>query len=70
MERFIQLHEKLYLCYNKISYKDYLIWSDEQKDETCLKEREALVEYLNSDKMDFENVVKENLAKRRGRFVF
>ena len=66
MDKLNQIHSKLANCYSKVSYKEYFFWNEEMKEEICLKEREALTEYLNSDALNFENIVKESIANLKG----
>jgi len=66
METFTQLHERLAKCYNKINYKQYYFLSDEEKDEFCAKERASLADHLNSDAMNFENIVKQRISFLQG----
>jgi hypothetical protein len=69
MDKLNQIHDKLANCYSKVSYKDYFFWTEEMKEETCLKEREALTEYLNSDALNFENLVKHSIANLKGNLL-
>jgi hypothetical protein len=66
MEKFTQLHDRLALCYNRIPYNQYFTLSEDAKEETCLKERQAVVEGLNSDSMNFENILKDRINVIKG----
>ena len=70
MEKFGQLHDRLSLCYNRIPYHKYFALSEDAKEETCLKERQAVVEALNSDAMNFENVLKDRINVLKGNLFF
>jgi hypothetical protein len=67
MEKFVNLHNKLAYCYSKIPYNKYLELSDDEKDEICSRERQAAVEQLNSDSMNFENILKDRINLLKGK---
>lgn len=61
MEKYLRLHNNLEKCYTKISFIQYVTLSDEVKENTCKAEREALAEYVNSDAMNHEHILKERI---------
>jgi hypothetical protein len=62
MDKFLELHDKLSHCYYRYHFSDYLKLSDEEKDELCIKEKTDLRNYLNSNNMSHENILKEKLS--------
>lgn len=69
MEKFVNLHTKLAYCYSKIPYIKYLQLSDDEKDEICSRERNAAVEQMNSDAMNFENILKDRINLLKGKIL-
>jgi len=61
MEKYLKLKANLEKCYIKLSYAEYLMSSDEVKENTCKAERDALTGYLNSDSMNHENILRERI---------
>lgn len=61
MEKYHQLHKQLALCYNRKDYIDYFNLSDEEKERVCKREREELSDYLQTDSVNFDNVLKERI---------
>jgi hypothetical protein len=70
MEKFADLHTKLAICYRRVPYVKYLQLSEEEKDEICTRERQAVVEQLNSDSMNFENILKDKINHLKGKLLF
>jgi hypothetical protein len=68
MEKFLKLHQNLERCYLKISFIQYVTSSDEVKENTCKLERDALVEYLNSDALNHENILKDKIKYLKSNF--
>lgn len=62
MQKYVQLHDRLAECYAKIPYKQYFFSSEDTQEATCKREREDLSEHINSDEMNFDNILKERLA--------
>jgi hypothetical protein len=69
MEKFLDLHENLEKCYLKIPYKVYILATDEARENTCKKERELLAEYVNSDMLSHESVLKERIEFYKGNCI-
>ncbi len=61
MQKLEQFSQRLSYCYAKVPYLKYFNSSEDAQEEICRKEREDLSEYLNSDSMNFENVLKERI---------
>lgn len=61
MDKLISLNERLGLCYSKISYITWHQLPEDQKEEFCKREKTDLVDYLNSDSLLHENIVKEQI---------
>ncbi len=70
MEKYLKLTKNLENCYLKKSYKLYLISSEEEKENTCKAERQALAEYVNSDALNHENIVKERINEYKSNLSF
>jgi hypothetical protein len=70
MEKFLELHDKLSLCYSKIHFLDYIKLSDEDKDEVCNKEKSDLRNYLSSDNMSHKNILEEKLSLYESNIIF
>ena len=49
-----------------LPYKFYFFSSEEVKEQSCKKERDDLIDYLNSDAMNFENIIKERIKLLEG----
>ncbi len=66
MEKFLELHEKLSQCYHRIHFTDYIRLPDEEKEEVCSKEKTDLRNYLSSNNMSHENILREKLSHYEG----
>jgi hypothetical protein len=66
MDKFVNLQEKLVNCYIKIPHKKYFFLPEEIQEQTCLKERNDLTEFLNSDRMNFDNILKDRVEFLEG----
>lgn len=69
MEKFVNLHTKLAYCYSKFPFNKYLQLPDDEKDEICSRERHAVVEQMNSDAMNFENILKDRITLLKGNIL-
>ncbi len=67
MNKFMDLFEKLSNCYNRIHYLDYLKLSSDEKDDVCSKEKADLRNFLNSDSLSNENILKEKISYSEGK---
>jgi len=63
MDKFLELNKKIGLCFQKINYIKYFNSSQEEKDSACRKERDEYIEYVNSDALNFRNLVEEKYNK-------
>lgn len=70
MDHFIELHDKVFNCYRKISWKAYQNLSDDDKEYICKKERDALVAYVDSDSLNHENVLNEKIKVMKGKLLY
>ena len=70
MDKFNELNRKVGLCFQKTNYANYFYSSQEDKDSTCRKERDEFIEYINSDSMDFKNILNEKLKKVKGNNLY
>ena len=68
MDRLFELNKKIGLCFQKINYIKYFQSSEEEKEAACRKERDEYIEYVNSDALDFKNVVEEKYNKVLSKF--
>lgn len=59
MDKLFELNKKIGLCFQKINYIKYFKSSQEEKDSACRKERDDYIEYVNSDALNFRNLVEE-----------
>jgi hypothetical protein len=66
MDKFLEFHDKLSQCYHRIHFTDYIRLSDEEKDEVCSKEKSDLRNYLNSNNMLNQNILREKLSHYEG----
>ena len=62
MEKFLELHDKLSLCYSKIHFLDYIKLSEDEKDEVCNKEKTDLRNYISSESLSHKNIINERLS--------
>jgi hypothetical protein len=69
MEKYLKLYQNLEKCYLNISFHQYLNSPEEVKENTCKAEKEALLEYLHSDAMNNENIVKERINKYKSKII-
>lgn len=70
MDKLFELNKKIGLCFQKINYIKYFQSTDEEKDTACRKERDDYIEYVNSDALNFKNVVEEKYKKILGIIKF
>jgi hypothetical protein len=66
MDKFLELNDKLSQCYHRFHFSDYLRLSNDEKEQVCSKEKTDLRNYLNSDSMSHENILKEKLSYYEG----
>jgi hypothetical protein len=66
MEKYLKLYANLEKCYLKLSYTEYVMSPDEVKENTCKTERDALADYVNSDAMNHENILRERINQYKG----
>ena len=69
MEKLFELNKKVGLCFQKINYLKYLHSSQEEKDSACRKERDDYIEYINSDALNFKNLVEEKYNKVKSNYI-
>jgi len=63
MDKLFELNKKIGLCYQKINYIKLFNSSQEEKDSACRKERDEYIEFVNSDALNFKNIVEEKYNK-------
>jgi hypothetical protein len=61
MEKFKDLHNILEYCYTRTRYDIFKELPQEQQERVCQKERENLIEYVMSNEMKIENIIKSKL---------
>jgi hypothetical protein len=69
MDKLIELHEKVSLCYSKIPWKAYQSLSQDEKERICKKEREEFVTYVDSDSLNHDNILKEKMTQLDGKYI-
>jgi hypothetical protein len=67
MEKFIALHRNLEYCYTRTPFDVFIKLPQDQQDRMCQRERETLIEYVQSNEMNFENNIKSKLKLLQGR---
>jgi hypothetical protein len=68
MEKLYTLHSNLEFCFTRTPYYKHVLLPEDQQDEVCKREKEALVAHINSDEMNFESILKNELNKIYGIF--
>jgi len=66
MDKLFEMNKKIGLCFQTINYIKYFQSTDEDKDAACRKERDDYIEYVNSDALNFKNIVEEKYKKVLG----
>lgn len=69
MEKYLKLYQNLEKCYLNLSFHQYLNFPDEVRENTCKAEKDALLEYLHSDSMNNENIVKERINLYKSKII-
>lgn len=67
MDKFRELNRNVGLCFQKINYSKYFYSSEEEKNQACRKERDELIEYINSDAYTFKSIAQEKYDKVQGK---
>jgi hypothetical protein len=70
MEKYDELYNKLANCYKKIHLTEYKRLAEEDRDAICQREKADFKNYVNSDSMNFQELVKERLAQMESKIIF
>lgn len=65
MEQLHNLHQKLGRCFQKYNYIHYYHLKEDHKNKICSAEKTALEEYINSDSLKHENILKAKIAEEQ-----
>jgi hypothetical protein len=69
MEQLHKLHQRLGKCYQKYNYVQYFHLREENKNKICKSEKEALIDYVKSDSLSHENILKARIAEEQSKYL-
>ena len=70
MEQFLNTYEKLAYCYRLIDYRtEYLKLSEEDRSLVCANEKARFLEAINSENLNFQNVVNLKINFLEGKII-
>lgn len=70
MEQLHTLHSRLGKCYQKYNYVQYHHLNEDSKNKICKAEKDVLINFLNTDSLNHENILKQKISEEESKFKF